>query len=110
VPVNFFEREVQKVQQRFNETFGVLDFCDLKMRHKVILKIVSMMRLKDRIIANNKVENIQEERSKFVRIRDCVNSIFNQIDQELNERRSYAKRNIVTGNHQDGAGIVRRGR
>jgi len=103
--VNFFEKEVQKVQMRFNETFGVLDVCDLQMRQTAILWIINMARLKDKIV--NK-KNIKEDRSKFVKTRDALNSIFNQIEHEL-ERRNHANRNIIEGNNHNGANLIQRG-
>ena len=109
MPVDFFDREVNKVQQRFNETFGVLDVCDLQMRQKTILSIINMMRLKDKIMSTQDNKNIKEDRSKFVKTRDALNSIFNQIDQELNERRNHANRNIIAGNNHNGASLIQRG-
>ncbi len=107
--VDFFEREVNKVQQRFNRTFGVLDVCDLQMRQKTMLRIINMMRLKDKIKSAHDNKNIKEDRSKFVRTRDWLNQVFNQIEQHLTERREYANGKNVAGNNHNGASIIQRG-
>ena len=106
--VDFFEREVNKVQQRFNKTFGVLDVCDIRTRQKAILSIIKLMRLKDRIMNNNS-NNIKEDRSKFVKTRDWLNQAFNKIEQHLSERRKYANGNIIAGNNHNGASLRQRG-
>jgi len=103
--VDFFETEINKVQKRFNKTFGVLDVCDIRTRHKAILSIINMMRLKDRIINNNS----KEDRSKFVKTRDWLNQVFNQIEQHLSQRREYANANIIAGNNHNGASLIQRG-
>jgi len=107
--VNFFDEEVNKVQQRFNKTFGVLDVCDIRTRQRAILSIINMMRLKDKIISTQDKRNIKKDRSKFVKTRDWLNQVFNQIEQHLSERRKYAKGNIIAGNNHNGASLMQRG-
>ena len=97
MPIDFFEKEVKKAQERFNQTFGELDVCDIRTRQIAILTIIQMGRLKDRIMQFNNDE-VMEERSKFVKARNWLNNIFRQIEDELNERRSHA--NNITGSNQ----------
>ena len=92
--IDFFEKELMKAQKRFNQTFGVLNVCDLKTRQVAILKIIQMGRLRDVIMQSNNNDEVMEERSKFVKARNWLNNIFSQIEDELKERRRDAnKRN-----------------
>ena len=106
--VDFFEKEVSKAQERFNETFGKLTVCDIRTRQRAILKIVRMSLIRNKIIQEKVKEKIVQERSKFVLTRNWLHSLFNQVEKELKERRAYA-RPITAGNNQHGTGIIQRG-
>ena len=85
--VNFFEKEIDKVQKRFNQTFGSRATCNIKLRQAVILHICSLACLKNTIakIADN--SKAKDEISQFIKIRDALNKIFNTIENYSNERR-----------------------
>jgi len=106
--VDFFEREVLKAQDRFNKTFGGLTVCDICTRQRAILKIIRMSLIRNRIIQEKVKEKIVQERSNFVITRNWLNSLFNQVENEINERKDYANRHS-TGEHQHGTGIIQRG-
>ena len=56
--VDFFEKEVSKAQDRFNETFGKLTVCDIRTRQQAILKIIKMSLIRNRIIQERVKEKI----------------------------------------------------
>ena len=96
MPIDFFEKEVKKAQERFNQTFGMLNVCDLKARQRAMLKIIQMGRLKDTIMQSKNNDEVKKERSKFVKKRNWLNNIFSQIEDELNERRNHVSSNSNT--------------
>jgi hypothetical protein len=109
MPVNFFETELHKLQDRFNETFGTMVTCDLKARQKTILKIAGLGLLERKISTANK-DSVRGEIRKFVKTKDNLNSFFNSIENHQNERRNHAepKHHVDrTGNPRPGGGSVR---
>jgi hypothetical protein len=89
MPMNFFEKEIKTVQERFNQTFGVLNVCDLKARRMAMLKIIRMGILREAIMQSKNKDDVMEERSKFVKARNWLNNIFSQIENELNQRKNH---------------------
>ena len=87
--IDFFEKEVKKVQQRFNETFGVMTVCDLKLRQSAILTLIELCRLSEKIMSNNK-DKVRDEIKKFMRAKSVLGNLFDQIDKHHKERRMYA--------------------
>jgi hypothetical protein len=82
----FFEKETLKARQRFNQTFGCMTVCDLKLRQSAIVG-VSLLDLAQKRIQTETGEARQTNVRKFQRIRNALNNIFNQIESELNQRR-----------------------
>jgi len=85
MPIDFFDTEVRKVKDRFNETFGQLEACDIRTREAVILSIISLDRLSKKIKMSKDKSLIQ----RFMRTRTALNGVFDPIEHELNERRKY---------------------
>ena len=104
--VDFFEKEVTKAQDRFNQTFGKLTVCDIRTRQQAILKIIKMSLIRNRIIQEHVKEKIIQERSNFVITRNWLHELFNQVENELKERSTYANRPITAGQHPDGTSTV----
>jgi len=93
--INYFDQELCKIQQQFNETFGNLIVCDLRLRQKVILAIIGMGRLSRKIkLARNK-DQVRYEIRRFMKTRKILKNIFNQIDRQQKERRNHEHYNIV---------------
>ena len=90
--VNFFEREVKKVRQRFNQTFGRQIVCNLNARYSAILSICWLGILANRINEAEHKEKAKESIHEFTRIRDVLNNFFNLMEKQEKERRSYANR------------------
>jgi len=85
--VDFFEHEIARVQDKFNQTFGSMPLCNPEARINVIFAIVQMCILQRKISTKKQKEDI----SRFVRIRDKLNEIFSTLIKET-ERRQHAKR------------------
>ena len=83
---DFFEEELQKAQQRFNSTFGMLAVCNINERSKTILKICQMGRLKCKIVSSKDKDCVRDEIQQFMRIRNNLDHIFDQIDEFISER------------------------
>ena len=92
--VDFFEKELGRVQTKFNQTFGVMPLCNPKVRIRVILAIVQMCILQKRIMKEKQKEDI----SQFVKIKDKLNQIFSTLAKESERRRD----DIKPGNQRSG--------
>jgi len=87
MPVDFFEKELGRVQARFNQTFGVMPLCNSKVRIRVIFAIVQMCILQQRIRKKKKKGDI----SRFVKTKEKLNKIFSMLIKE-SERKSHDNR------------------
>ena len=85
--IDFFEKEVQSARDRFNQTFGKLELCDLKLRQATILAVCSLGVIARRI--NNTV-NKERQRGKikqFMKTRKVLINTFNRVETYQKERR-----------------------
>jgi len=92
--INYFDQELCKIQQYFNETFGNLIVCDLKLRQKVILAIVGMGQLAQKIAEANDKDRVRYEIRRFMKASSICKNIFNQIDRKQKERGNHEHYNI----------------
>jgi len=88
--VNFFEREVKKVRERFNQNFGNQIVCNIHARYSAILSICRLGILADKINETEGKEKAKESIQEFTRIRDVLNNFFNLIEKQ--EERRCARR------------------
>ncbi len=86
MPVDFFEKELGKIQARFNQTFGIMPLCNPKARIRAIFAIVQMCILQKKIMKEKQKEDI----SRFVKTKDRLNKIFSTLIKET-ERRQHDK-------------------
>ncbi|MFC1488945.1 hypothetical protein ACFL6B_03760 [Thermodesulfobacteriota bacterium] len=93
--IDFFQKEVDKLQYRFNETFGVMDVCNLQMRYEVILAIISMARLAGEIKKATKKIFVKDEIKLFIHQKESLDKIFNKIDEHLKQRRQHETGNSI---------------
>lgn len=89
MPVDFFEKEVNRAQEKFNQTFGMLETGDIKLRQSVILKICGLGCLKNKIGKAANRDQVRDEICKFMKIRNTLNNIFNTIEDYQKERRPF---------------------
>lgn len=87
----YFEKEIRKARQRFNQTFGCLTVCDLKLRQSAIVG-VSLLGLAQQRMQEKSGAALQTDICKFMRIRNALNRVFDQIESELNQRRQKHER------------------
>ena len=90
MPIDFFQTELHKVQDRFNMTFGAMVVCDLQTRSRVMLAIISLSLTERKIMAEKNREDIK----KFVRTKDALNNFFDAIQRRDNHVERTDKRNI----------------
>ncbi len=88
--IDFFEKEVQKMQARFNQTFGHHVVCSLKTRQAVILSIIHLEILGRKIRKANRTDQTRGEIQNFMRVRNTLNNIFKMFDHPAGERSKYA--------------------
>ena len=92
--INYFDQELCKIQQHFNETFGNLIVCDLMLRQKVILAIVAMGQLAQKIAEANNKDHVRYEIRRFMKASSACKNIFNKIDRQQKERGNHEHDNI----------------
>ena len=89
MPVINFEKEVTRVQHKFNQTFGMLKTGDIKLRQSAILKICGLGCLRNKIIKAADKDQVRDEICNFIEIRDILNNVFNSIEDYQKERRYF---------------------
>lgn len=101
--INFFEKEVEKAQKRFNQTFGKQIVSNLEARKAAILSICRLGILAKKIKKAEEKETVRTDHQEFISIRDVLNNFFNLMEKQQKERREYAhrrKNSNSTGNGQ----------
>jgi hypothetical protein len=68
------------MQNRFNQTFGDIVVCSINTRQRVMLSIIYLGLLEKKIKYSCKRSDIK----KFVKIRNSLNNLFNQFEEETN--------------------------
>lgn len=101
MPIDFFERELERVQRNFNRAYGGLVVVSIKHREAVIMSIIHMGLLARTIKKAGLREGRPAIRS-FIRIRNKLNRHFTLI-RKRNERRQHADRN--RDGHQGSADV-----
>ena len=91
--VNFFEKELTRVRERFNQTFGKQTVCDLQTRARVIIAIIHMGMLNNKILKAKDKSMVRGDIRMFIRIKNTLATIFNNAEKYWEERRSYDKGN-----------------
>jgi hypothetical protein len=91
MPIDFFESEVRKAQNRFNETFGTELVCNVNLRQSVILAICFMGNASKKIKAANNKDQVRSLIKKFMKTKNILHNLFDQFEQEIQERRKNQK-------------------
>jgi hypothetical protein len=103
MPINYFEKEVTKSQERFKQTYGVMTVCNLNLRQAVILSIINLNLLCRIIQSAAKKDQVRVEIREFIRIRNTLNNHFKIIERNID----YGTKNGYSGQADDGAGLGR---
>ena len=88
--IQIFEKELMKIQDKFNELLGNLSNCDVQMRSNVILCIVGLGLLSRKIRNASNRNEARDEIRNFIKHRDIINNYFKNVQEDLEERRRYA--------------------
>jgi len=86
--LEFFEREMGRVQDRFNETFGAQVVCDINARQTAILAICQMGILARKIVREKETPQTREDLKSFHRGRKALHRLFNRMESEQLKRRN----------------------
>ena len=92
--VDFFQKEVEKVQRRFNEVYGEQIVCNLKLRKSAILSICCLGMTCSKIKKTKNKDDVRSEIKKFMKLRNILNNFFNQFEEQKKERRDYGTSSI----------------
>ena len=86
MPIDFFEKEVTKVQNRFSQTFGQTTVVNLDVRYNVMLTIIHLHRIAGEI-RKLKPMNSREKVKEFMRCKAALDSVFTKLENKLNQRK-----------------------
>lgn len=79
--IDFFEKEVRKVQKSFNQTFGEMQAINLSTRFNVILSIIHLGLIAREIKKQNKTKDITKIK-KFMKVKSIINNVFDKFGNE----------------------------
>jgi len=97
----FLNKYIAGAQQRFNETFGVLTICDIKLRQRVILSIIAMGRIERKIQESKGKTDFKRDLKRFFEINTTLNAVFDGIENHIQERRQHAATTKSAGQADD---------
>jgi len=80
--IDFFDKEVRKVQQRFNQTFGEMQVINLSARFNVIFSIINLGMIAKELNNKNKRKDIAKIK-EFMQTKEILNMVFDSA-QKLN--------------------------
>ena len=91
--IDFFEKELSTVWERFNQTFGKQTVCNLEARCRVIISIIHMGMLSDKIMKAGDKSMVRDDIRMFIRVRNTLMTIFTNAEKYWHERRRYGNGN-----------------
>ena len=94
--IDFYEKELSKLQDEFNSTYSGIIVCDVRTRCNVILSIVAMGLLVKQIREASNKNDIGEMIQRFDRQRQLTRNILKLIQKDTIERRNYVHLNERT--------------
>jgi hypothetical protein len=98
--IDFFEKEVRRLQERFNATFGQAKTVNMMARSLTIMAICRAGILVRSVRETEDEQKIGVMTRDFCRIREVINGLFDRIESEQ-ERRGHGqttdKRSIAAG-------------
>lgn len=89
--IDFFELELKKARDRFNQTFGKTKVCDLQSRFSAIFAICFMGIACRKIRNAGNKNNVRGLIKKFMNERSALNNLFDQFEREQQGRRINTK-------------------
>jgi len=88
MPIDFFQKEVGKVQQRFNETFGETEVINLSARFNIIFSIINLGLIAKEIHKQSIKQNGKKDIGKvkeFMRTKIILNKAFDNFEVNLKQ-------------------------
>ena len=79
MPIDFFQKEFEKVAHRFNEVYGARQVFDRSLKRMVFMSIVALNLLKRQAIRTKDKIDIQN----FVRRRDIINGFLDYAEAQF---------------------------
>jgi hypothetical protein len=79
--IDFFEKELNTVRERFNQTYGKQIVCNLEARCRVIISIIHMGILGDKINKAGDKSMVRDDIQMFIRVRDTLMNIFTNAEK-----------------------------
>jgi hypothetical protein len=89
MPVDFFEKELAAVRERYNQTFGNQVVCNIETRYRVIIAIVHMGVLAKKIEKTKDKAQAREDIRLFIKIKNTLMTIFSTAEKIYQQRRRY---------------------
>jgi len=94
--IDFFEKEVRKVQDKFNETFGETQAVNLLARFDVIFSIINFGLIAKEINKQSIKQNGKKDIEKvkeFMRTKEILNNVFDRFETEIKTQNQTGKEN-----------------
>ena len=88
--IDFFQKEVRKVEQRFNETFGATQIVNLSARFNVIFAIINLGLIAKEINKQSIKQNGKKDIEKvkeFMRTKEILNNAFDNFENEKKQNK-----------------------
>lgn len=106
--INFFESELERVQIRFNQAFGNMTVCDIRLRYAAILSICALGVIGQRINSTRNKDKARPDIRTFMRAAGIINKFFDMIEVQQKERSDYEVNGSAKGNYSNGRGTAER--
>ena len=88
---DFFDREVTKLQNKFNEIFGKRVVCNIRTRNAAMISIVGIGVLARKINKTADKKAVRQEIQEFMSRKKVINRFFERNINLLTERSEYAR-------------------
>ena len=89
MPVDYFEKELAMVWEKYNQTFGKQSVCNLETRYRVIIAIIHMGTLSKKIRKTGEKSMVRDDIRLLIRTKNALMTIFTNAEKIWQERRSY---------------------
>jgi len=102
VPIDFFETEVRKLQDQFNEVFGDRVICDIRTRQVAIFSICNLGLLSRRITKSKDRKLIQKFMQRKTNLSNFFKTAIQQQTQHNERRAQWSNYSNTTEGKTDG--------
>ncbi len=87
----FFDREINRLQGKFNAVYQDVVVCDLAFRRQVIFAIIGLHLLAKEILAQADYFSRKELIADFVKRRNLIRSALNEAEEQFKQARRKAQ-------------------